>query len=81
MEREFSSLTREMKELGIRAARVRSRFVSVITFSANVALALVLWRGGIITMEQLFEIGTLSVFMTYAINMMEPIQWFVKAIA
>jgi len=81
MEREFSSLTREMKELGIRAARVRSLFVSVITFSANVALALVLWRGGIITMEQLFEIGTLSVFMTYAINMMEPIQWFVNAIA
>ena len=32
-------------------------------------------------MEQLFEIGTLSVFMTYAINMMEPVQWFVHAIA
>lgn len=81
MEQGFSSVTREMKELGIRAARVRALFVSVITFSATVALALVLWRGGVITIEQLFEIGTLSVFMTYAINMMEPIQWFVYAIA
>jgi ATP-binding cassette subfamily B protein len=81
MEQGFNSLTDDMCRLGIHTSHVRSLFVSVISFSATVALSLVLWRGGKITLEQLFEIGTLSVFMTYAINMMEPIQWFVNSIA
>ena len=48
---------------------------------AALALALVLWRGGIITLEGVLEIGTLSVFMSYALGMMDPVQWIVRAIS
>ena len=41
---------------------------------SSVALALVLWRGGIITLDGVIQIGTLSVFLSYALSMMEPIQ-------
>lgn len=81
MEQNFNSVTEDMRRLSVHTSHVRSLFVSVISFSATFALSLVLWRGGKITIEQLIEIGTLSAFMTYAMNMMEPIQWFVNAIA
>lgn len=32
-------------------------------------------------MEGVMEIGTLSVFMTYALGMMEPVQWIVRSIS
>ena len=32
-------------------------------------------------MRQVIELGTLSVFMSYALGMMEPIQWIVRAIS
>ena len=46
-----------------------------------VALAIVLWRGGIITKNGVMLIGTLSVFMNYAQGMMEPVQWLVQVIS
>lgn len=77
----FSSVTGDMRRLTVHTSRVRSLFICIISFSATTALSLVLWRGGRITLDGLLEIGTLSVFMVYALNIMEPIQWFVNAIA
>jgi ATP-binding cassette subfamily B protein len=48
---------------------------------SSAALAIVLWRGGIITMEGVIMIGTLSVFMNYALNMLEPIQGIIGSIS
>ena len=79
MERDFNSTTSDMKRISISAAHYRALFASMISFSASLALALVLWRGGVITQQGVIEIGTLSIFMTYALGLMEPIQWIVKA--
>ncbi|MCH5194361.1 MAG: ABC transporter ATP-binding protein [Oscillospiraceae bacterium] len=81
MEQDFNSTTSEMKQVSVHAAHYRAMFSSMISFSASLALALVLWRGGSITLEGVIEIGTLSVFMSYALGMMEPIQWIVRAIS
>ena len=81
MTRDFEETSRDMTHTSLRAARYRAMFGSMISFSGWTALALVLWRGGSLTMSGLIVLGTLSVFMTYAINMMEPIQWVVRAIS
>ena len=81
MEREFDELTGEMKTLSVRAMHFRSIFMSTTAFAASLALAIVLWRGGVITESGLMLIGTLSVFMSYAQGMMEPIQWLVQVIS
>ncbi len=81
MEHDFNQTTEEMKRVSVHATHYRALFSSMISFSASVALALVLWRGGIITLEGVLEIGTLSVFMSYALGMMEPVQWIVRAIS
>ncbi|MCH5347702.1 MAG: ABC transporter ATP-binding protein [Oscillospiraceae bacterium] len=81
MEQDFDETTYEMKNVSVHAAHYRAMFSSMISFSSSLALALVLWRGGIITLDGVIEIGTLSVFMSYALGMMEPIQWVVRAIS
>lgn len=81
MEENFEKTTDEMYQTSVHAGHFRSLFASMISFAASLALALVLWQGGLITMEGVMELGTLSVFMSYALGMMEPVQWVVRAIS
>ena len=78
---EFNTLTGDMRTLSVRAMHFRSLFMATTSFAASAALALVLWRGGIITRSGVMLIGTLTVFMNYAQGMMEPIQWLVHALS
>ena len=81
MEEDFNKSTLEMKHTSVHAMHYRAMFSSMISFSSSLALALVLWKGGIITRQGVIEIGTLSVFISYALGLMEPIQWVVRAIS
>ena len=81
VEREFDELTGEMKRVSVKTMHFRSVFMSTTAFAASLALAIVLWRGGIITRSGVILIGTLSVFMNYAQGMMEPIQWLVQVMS
>ncbi len=81
MENHFNGTTKEMELMSVRGTHYHALFASVISFASFTALALVLWQGGMITMEGVMEIGTLSVFMTYALGMMEPVQWIVRSIS
>ena len=74
MEDDFEKDTMKMKRTAVHSMHYSALFTSLVTMMSSIALSLVLWRGGIITMHGVMEIGTLSVFLTYAINMMEPIQ-------
>ena len=78
MEADFCGLTGEMKRESVREMHFRSLFMSTTAFAAAAALAVVLWRGGLITQRGVMLIGTLSVFMNYAQGMVEPIQWLVQ---
>lgn len=81
MERNFNDTSDEMYKTSVRASHYRFLLSSIISFASWVALALVLWRGGIITMSGVMQLGTLSVFCTYALNMVEPVQWIIRAFA
>jgi len=81
MENNFEKTTEEMELRSVHATHYKAMFSSLISFASSAALALVLWQGGHITMDGVMEIGTLSVFMSYALGMMEPIQWIVRSIS
>ena len=78
MEQRFTNETETMRSKSIRASRLRGLFAGTMNFASSTALAIVLWKGGYIALE---ELGTFSVFMTYAQGMMEPLRWLVDIIS
>ena len=81
MYRGFEKDTGRMKQTSVHAAHYSSLFASSVTMMSTIALAVVLWRGGIITVEGVMKIGTLSVFLSYALGMMDPIQWIIMTVS
>ena len=78
MEQRFTDETNTMRDKSIRASRLRGLFSGTMNFASSVALAIVLWKGGYIALE---EMGTFSVFMSYAQGMMEPLRWLVDIVS
>ena len=81
MQENFEAETERMRSKSVHVAHYQALFMAMISFSASCALAMVLWRGGLITAQGVMEIGTLSIFMSYALGMMEPIQWVIRALS
>ena len=75
---DFRRDTAEFREKAVESARLRGLFAATISLASSVALAIVLWRGGMIAKE---EIGTFSMFITFAQGLMEPVRWLVDAIS
>ena len=78
---DFETDTTSMRMNSVRSTRNSAGLSSIISCAGFFALALVLWRGGIITMQQAMLLGTLSVFISYAQGMMQPVQWLAEEIA
>jgi ATP-binding cassette subfamily B protein len=78
MEQRFTDETEDMRTKSVRASRLRGLFAGTMGFASSTALAIVLWKGGYIALE---EIGIFSVFMTYAQGMMEPLRWLVDILS
>ena len=78
MESKFCAETQTMRSKTVRASRLRGLFAGTMNLASSVALAIVLWKGGYIAAE---EVGTFSVFMSYAQGMMEPIRWLVDIVS
>lgn len=74
----FTEETQNMRKKSIQASRLRGLFAGTMNLASSVALAIVLWKGGYIATE---ELGTFSVFMSYAQGMMEPLRWLVDIIS
>ena len=78
MEQRFTEETGNMRKKSVQASRLRGLFSGTMNFASSVALAIVLWKGGYIAVDQ---IGTFSVFMSYAQGMMEPLRWLVDIVS
>ncbi len=81
MDQDFRSVSREMTRASVKTGHFRSLFAATISFASYITLALVLWQGGRLTASGLMELGTLAAFTAYALNLMEPIQWVVRALS
>ena len=78
MAKDFVADTAEYRSTSVRAARLRGAFAVTMHLASSLALAIVLWKGGVIAAA---EVGTFSMFMSYAQGMMEPVRWIVDAIS
>ncbi len=74
----FEDDTALMKKKAVHAARIRGAFQVTLNTASSLALAIVLWKGGYLAEE---NVGTFSLFMTYAEGMMEPVRWIIDAIS
>ena len=72
--REFSSVTEEMRNASVKAARLNAIYVPMVVFFGALATALVLDRGGIMVLDGAMDLGTLAAFTAYAVGIFEPIQ-------
>ena len=78
MGEKFVEDTKKMRSKSVHAARLRGLFAATMNLASSVALAVVLWRGGYSAAS---EVGTFSMFMSYAQGMMEPVRWIIDAIS
>ncbi len=78
---DFRHDSENMRKTSVHAVRYSAFFSSGITLMSSVALSIVLWQGGMLSQQNILLIGTLSVFMSYALNMMEPIQSIIETIS
>lgn len=78
---EFADDTAQMYHRSVRTTHYSALFSSSVTLMSSVALAIVLWKGGELNQAKLMEIGTLSIFMSYALGLLDPIQNMVNAIS
>ena len=81
MQRDFEKDTTRMRKASIKTTHYSALFASVVTMLSSFALAVVLWRGGKLTMQGVIRLGTLSVFMSYAVGMLEPVQNVIQTLA
>ncbi len=81
MKRAFRSDTARMRRTSVLAGHYSALFISTVTLLSSAALALVLWQGGMLTQQRLMGIGTLSVFMSYAVSLLEPVQVMIETLA
>ena len=78
MAHDFLEDTNAMRKKSVRVAHLRGMFSATLNLASSCALAIVLWRGGYIAAS---EVGTFSMFMSYAQGMMEPVRWIIDAIS
>ena len=77
----FGEDAEAFRRASVRAVRVSGALLSTVTLMSALMLAVVLWQGGAFTREGLMKIGTLSVFMSYAVGMVEPLQAVIQNIS
>lgn len=70
----FRELTGSMRHSGVRASRLNAVYIPLTLFFSSMTVAIVLLRGGYLAVGQVLDIATLSVFISYAIGIFEPIQ-------
>ena len=81
MNADFDKDSDGMEKISVRTTRYSALFTSLVTMMSSITLSIVLWRGGILNVQGILLIGSLSVFLNYAINMLEPIQEIISIIS
>lgn len=78
---DFQRITEELRHHSVAAVRMRSLYVPVVLFMSSISVAIVLTSGGNRVMLGTMQIGTLSAFISYALNIYEPIQQMASILA
>ena len=71
---EFSDITRTFYQTNLRSVRLTAVFAPLLVLVGSLAMALILFYGGFLVMEDVILLGTLSVFLSYTLVILEPVQ-------
>ncbi|MFI3200371.1 MAG: ABC transporter ATP-binding protein [Eubacteriales bacterium] len=77
----FQVHTKNMRVASVKSSITSAIYIPLVLFISSIVMALVLSNGTSMAMESLIPIGTLSVFISYAISIFEPIQQMAKIFA
>ena len=77
----FFRRTSEMRRAAGRSAKLNAVYIPTILLFGSAAAAVVLAQGGYMVREELMHLGTLSVFISYAVIIFEPIQQLARLLA
>lgn len=80
-QKNFRSITKNMHQAATKSAMLNAVYIPTILFFSSVAAAIVLARGGYMVQNQVMQLGTLSVFISYAVVIFEPIQQLARLLA
>ena len=78
---DFEKDTLNMRKTSVHNAHYAAMLTSIVGLLSSVALANILWQGGWITLDGVVQIGTLSVFMSYAVGLLSPIQGIIATLS
>jgi len=71
---EFQSLTSEMKKFSIRTGVLSAIYTPIVITLGTFGTALVVWQGGMWTLNDFISLGTLTAFITYTTQFFEPVK-------
>ncbi len=77
----FKDITGQMYQASGRAAKLRAIYIPSILFFGSVVLAFVLARGGYFVQQDIMQIAELSVFVSYAVVIFDPIQQLARLLS
>ncbi|MCI9105809.1 MAG: ABC transporter ATP-binding protein [Lachnospiraceae bacterium] len=80
-DREFFCQTSKMHRAASRSAKLNAIYIPLILFCSSMASAIVLMKGGRMVQEQAMQLGTLSVFLSYAVILFEPVQQLARLLS
>lgn len=80
-EKAFFGRTADMQRAACRSAKLNAIYIPTILLFSSVAAAIVLAQGGYMVKEDIMRLGTLSVFISYAVIIFEPIQQLARLLA
>lgn len=80
-EEEFFRRTSDMQRAASRSAKLNAIYIPTILLFSSTAAAVVLAQGGSMVQSDIIKLGTLSVFISYAVIIFEPIQQLARLLA
>lgn len=80
-EEAFFERTSDMYRSAGKAAKLNAVYIPTILLFGSAAAAFVLYRGGYMVQQDLIKLGILSVFISYAVVIFEPIQQLARLLA
>ena len=78
---EFISLTSDTRASAIKAAKLGAVYIPLVLFCSTLAVAIVLYQGGHMSLDGLLGLSTLSAFVAYAVGIFEPVQILAEGLA
>ncbi len=79
--REFDELTLKMRRASMHSATLSAVFIPLVVFIGTVGTAIAISRGGAMVYSGAIALGTLAAFISYSMQMFDPIQSIARVVS